>query len=163
MIITAVPSASPYAAGMSTDVRSKKAELDTEGNNRALIEALSPFAMRKVLEPGDVIFVEGAWPDGVYILERGSADLLFSGRGEHTPHRIDAGTILGLSSMVSERAHEYTATAVDRVMVAFVSRTTFFQVLGEAPSRWFDVLKILSRDIGSCYDRVRELALRRGK
>lgn len=141
----------------------KKPELDNESNNRALIDALTPFAMRRILEPGDVIFVEGAWPDGVYILERGSADLLFSGRGEHTPHRIDAGTILGLSSMVSERAHEYTATAVDRAMVAFVSRSTFFKILGESPAHWFDVLKILSLDIGSCYDRVRELSMRRSR
>ena len=148
---------------MSTDATLKKAELDTEGSNRALIEALSPFALRRMLEPGEVIFVEGAWPDGVHVLERGSADLLFSGRGEHTPHRLDAGTILGLSSMVSERAHEYTATAVDGVTVGFVSRTTFFQVLTETPAHWFDVLRILSRDIGSCYDRVRELSQRRGK
>jgi CRP-like cAMP-binding protein len=136
-------------------------DAERENNNRTLIDALSPHVMHKMLEPGEVIFVEATWPDGIYILERGSADLLFSGRGEHTPHRIDAGTILGLSSLVSDRAHEYTATSVERSMIGYVSRSTFFKVLQDDPARWFDVLRILSRDIGSCYDRVRELSQRR--
>lgn len=139
-----------------------RTEVERETSNRALLDALAPYVMHKALVNDEVIFVEGSWPEGVYVLERGSADLLFTGRGEHTPHRIDAGTVLGLSSLVSDRAHEYTATAVGNSAVGYVSRTTFFKVLNDDPARWFDVLRILSRDIGSCYDRVRELALRRG-
>jgi hypothetical protein len=34
-------------------------------------------------------------------------------------------------------------------------------VLNETPALWLTVLRVLSRDISSCYDRVRELSVPR--
>lgn len=148
---------------MSTQkVSESERQAEIEASNVALLAALSPHETRKTFAAGDVIFTHGTCPDGVYVLREGTADLLFSGKGAGDPLTIDAGTVLGLSCLVSNRNHEYTATADEAAIVGFVDRETFFRVLNESPTRWFDVLRILSRDISSCYDRVRELAERRG-
>lgn len=146
----------------SQKISESERQAEIEASNDALLTALSSHEKRTTYSSGEVIFTHGACPEGVYVLREGTADLLFSGKGAGQPLQIDAGNVLGLSSLVSNRNHEYTATAAEAAIVGFVDRATFFRVLNQSPERWFDVLRILSRDISSCYDRVRELAERRG-
>jgi CRP-like cAMP-binding protein len=135
---------------------------DPDVSNRALLDALAPYEVLTTFNSGRVLFDEGVTPTGVHVLLSGDVDLKFSSRVDTEPIRLsEGGTVLGLSSMVAWRGHEYTATAVGPVMTGFVDRETFLRVLDESPTRWFDVLQILSRDISSCYDRVRELSERR--
>jgi CRP-like cAMP-binding protein len=127
--------------------------------NGRLISALAPYEAVRVFERGSVVFSEGEEPKGIYVLLSGEIDLLFSARGEKTPlHFAVPGQILGLSSIVSGRKHEYTATAASTLLLGFIEREVFYRVLHETPERWFDVLQVLSNDIASCYDRVKQLA-----
>ena len=125
-----------------------------------LLETLAPHEIAGSYAPGSVLFHEAAQPWGVHVLLSGTVDLHFAGKNSDLPIRLDErGTILGLSAMMGGRPHEYTATAVTNVATGFLDTATFFRVLNESPALWLTVLRILSRDISSCYDRVRELAV----
>ncbi|HEX6085278.1 MAG TPA: cyclic nucleotide-binding domain-containing protein [Thermoanaerobaculia bacterium] len=129
-----------------------------------LLETLAPHQIAATYPPGAILFAEGAPPAGVHVLLSGAVDLHFAGRNSDRPLRVaERGTILGLSSMMGGRPHEYTAAAAKPVRTGFLDTATFFRVLNEQPALWLDVLRILSRDISSCYDRVRELSAGRTK
>lgn len=134
---------------------------------KQLLETLNPHQIAGTYAPGATLFHEGAQPWGVHILLSGRIDLHFAGRNADEPIPIEGnGTILGLSAMMGGRPHEYTATASTDVTTGFLDTATFFRVLNDTPSLWLTVLQILSRDILSCYDRVRALAVpqqRRGE
>ena len=124
-----------------------------------LLKTLAAHQIAGTYAPGDVLFHEAAQPWGVHVLLTGAVDLHFTGKNSDVPLRVaDRGTILGLSAMMGARSHEYTATAATNVTTGFLDTATFFRVLNETPELWLTVLQILSRDISSCYDRVRELA-----
>jgi CRP-like cAMP-binding protein len=133
--------------------------MDTTEFNSRLIDTLAQYQKVNVFECGSVLFRENETPHGVHVLLSGEVDLLFARRGDDIPfHFAQAHQLLGLSSIVSGRNHEYTATATTTVLTGFVDRDTLFRVLHDSPERWFDVLQVLSGDIISCYDRVKELA-----
>lgn len=125
-----------------------------------LAETLAPYLIAGTYAPRSMLFTEGAQPWGVHVLQSGAIDLHFAGRNSGEPLRLaERGTILGLSSLMGARPHEYTATAATNITTGFVDTATFFRVLNEMPSLWLTVLRILSRDISSCYERVRELSV----
>lgn len=135
---------------------------DMELCNAALLTAFAPHERVQSFAPGEVLFEGGSDPNGVHILLSGEVDLQFVVRkGENSIPFSVAGQILGLSSIVSGRPHEYTAMALTPVLTGFVDRGTFLGTLHRSPSLWFDVLQVLSRDINSCYDRVKSLVSRR--
>jgi CRP-like cAMP-binding protein len=137
--------------------------MDTTEYNSRLIATLAEYQKVHVFERGNTLFKENEAPLGVHVLLSGEVDLLFVRRGDDVPlHFAGAGQILGLSSIVSGRNHEYTATATTTVLTGFVDRDTLFRVLHDSPERWFDVLQVLSSDIISCYDRVKQLVTRKG-
>jgi len=110
--------------------------------------------------PGETIFKDGDEPRGVYILQSGHADLLFSARnGRVKPlRRVDAGQILGLSAVVTGRPHDCTAIAAAVCRIGFVEHDAFLRALDECPSVWFSVLRLLSNDVNAVYDDMRLLA-----
>lgn len=127
--------------------------------NARLLTALAEVQTVHVFERGATLFREGDTPAGVHVLLSGEIELMFTLHGELAPINFAVpGQILGLSSIVSGRLNEYTATAATTVLTGFVDRETLFRVLHDAPERWFDVLQVLSSDISSCYSRVKELA-----
>ena len=128
-----------------------------EANHR-LIEALARHESVATPEAGAILFDRAESPAGVYVLLDGSVEMVF-GEAAHKPIFLSVpGTILGLNAVVSDRPLDYTAKAAEGTVVGWVPKSTFFGVLERTPALWMDVLKVLSRDVGSCYDRVRELA-----
>lgn len=126
-----------------------------------VLQALAPFETVQSWPAGRILFREGELPAGVYVLLSGEVDLIFSSRsGKAKTLRIAvAGQILGLSSLVSGRAHEYTASTESATTVTgYIDREKLLDVLNQEPRLWFSVLQILSGDIQSCYDRMKALA-----
>jgi CRP-like cAMP-binding protein len=114
------------------------------------------------LNAGETLFSEGEEPHGVYVLQSGQVDLLFTSRsGDVKPLRIArAGQILGLSCVVTQRVHDCTATAATDCRVGFIDTKTFQKVLVDCPGVWFSVLRLLSSDVNAVYDDIRTLAAR---
>ncbi len=127
--------------------------------NAALVHALAPYQELRRVPNGTVIFTENDWPSGVHIVLAGTVDMHFGAQPDAPVRMYTLGTILGLNATVSSRTYDYTAVGSEDTVLGFIAKDKFLEVLNASPSLWLEVLKVLSRDIGSCYDRVRELAL----
>ena len=124
--------------------------------------ALADRELVMKFDDGEILFREGEQPRGVYVLRSGTTKLLFSARnGSAKPLReAQPGQILGLSSVVTPRVHDCTATCAGPCEVAFIERETFLRALEEQPAVWFSVLHVLSNEVSAVYDDMRSLALR---
>jgi len=112
---------------------------------------------------GRTLFYEGEQPEGVYLIHSGAIDLVFSAKdGRTKPLRVaHAGQIIGLSAVFSHRPHDYTATAGATTSTGFIDAATFHRLLQTSPPMMFGILRLLSEDVNSCYDCMREIALAR--
>lgn len=117
--------------------------------------------MREHRAAGEMLFLEGERPAGVYVLHSGEVDLLFMKRnGNAKPLRIvTPGQILGLSSVVMRRPHDCSAVARTPCEVGFIGRDELLQSLHDTPSIWLSILRMLSSDVNAVYDDMRALAL----
>lgn len=108
-------------------------------------------------EPGATLFCEGDDPVGIYVIQSGSVDLLFSARdGKAKPLRVaQTGQVLSLSCVVNRRSHDCTAIAQTACQVSFIERDDFLGALEEHPAVWFSVLRLLSSDLNAVYDDMR--------
>jgi CRP-like cAMP-binding protein len=109
---------------------------------------------------GEMLFLEGEAPAGVYVLHSGEVDLLFGSRnGEVKALRVASPVqILGLAAVVMGRTHDCSATMRTRCEVGFIERQEFLHTLESNPSFRFSVLRLLSSDVNSVYDDIRTLA-----
>jgi CRP-like cAMP-binding protein len=121
------------------------------------LEALQTLQHRAA---GEMLFLEGEEPAGVYVLHCGEVDLLFGARnGEVKPLRIaNPVQILGLSAVVRGRTHDSSATARTGCEVGFIERDEFLRRLEENRAFRFKVLCLLSSDVSSVYQDMRTLA-----
>ncbi|MEA2236626.1 MAG: family transcriptional regulator, cyclic receptor protein [Thermoanaerobaculia bacterium] len=109
---------------------------------------------------GEMLFMEGEPPAGVYVLHEGDVELVFSPReGRPKPLRVvNPGRILGLSSVVMQRPHDCSAVARTDCEVGFVGSEEFLRSLEKTPAIWLSVLRVLSSDVNAVYDDMRVLA-----
>lgn len=135
--------------------------LQTEGTT--VLQSLAPYELIETWPAGIVLFRESEDPAGVYVLLSGDVDLVFASRaGVVKPLRIaGAGQILGLSCVVSGRAHDCSATTRTSAVTGFIPKTSFLKLLDENPPLWFSVLQMISSEINSCYDCMRTLSASR--
>jgi CRP-like cAMP-binding protein len=117
----------------------------------------------EVWPSGRALFFEDEEPRGVYVIYSGRVDLVFSSRDGRTKtlRAAGPGRILGLSAVFSHKPHHYTATVGATSTLGFVDAATFHRLLESKPSMLLDVLRLLSEDVNSCYDCMREIALAR--
>lgn len=129
-----------------------------------LADTLSEHQTLERYNEGRLLFREGDEPRGVYIVHSGQVDLVFSNRNGITkPLRIaEEGAILGLSCVVSRRCHDCSATTRTPCELGFIDRETFLQQVDTSPQVWFSVLQLLSEDVNSCYDCMRNITAGRG-
>lgn len=128
--------------------------------NAALNLALGPYQNLRSFADGTVVFSEGDWPAGVFVVIAGGVDMDFSAQPGAPVRMRTLGTILGLNAVISGRAYDYTARACENAVLGFLPKEKFLSILNASPGLWLEVLKVMSRDIGSCYERVRELSAR---
>jgi CRP-like cAMP-binding protein len=125
----------------------------------AIVEALQGVEHPQTVSPGSVLFREGDDPRGVYFIRDGWFDLVYASRlGDSKPLRTAGpGQVLGLSCVVSNKAHDCSATARTPSNVGFITREDFARMLDENPDLWLSVLQMISSDISSCWDCMRSL------
>jgi cAMP-binding proteins - catabolite gene activator and regulatory subunit of cAMP-dependent protein kinases len=122
-----------------------------------LIEVPLTASTRQHRAAGEMLFVEGEMPAGVYVLHSGEVDLLFMNRhGSAKPLRVATpGQILGLSSVVMRHPHDCSAIARTPCEVGFTGGDEFLQSLHDKPATWLSVLRMLSSDVNAVYDDMR--------
>ena len=136
---------------MSTQLRAN------ENEAARVAAALGAFEKPQTVAPGNRLFREGDDARGVYFIRDGEFDLVYASRmGDAKPLRsAGPGTVLGLSCVVSNRAHDCSATAKTPATVGFVERKELEKVLDTNPELWFTVLRVISSEISSCWDCMR--------
>ena len=128
----------------------------------ALIETpLKTVEQREHRAAGEMLFVEGEAPAGVYVLYEGAVELVFSPhQGTPKPLRaVNPGHILGLSSVVMQHPHDCSAVARTECEIGFVEREAFLRSLEKTPAIWLSILRMLSNDVNAVYDDMRALAI----
>jgi len=124
-----------------------------------IVDSLAEHATLERYSAGRTLFREGDYPRGVYIVYNGRVDLIFSGKKGSTKalQTAEDGQILGLSCVVSHRCHDCSATTGTDCELGFISRETFLRQIEHNPGLWFSVLQLLSQDVTSCYDCMRNI------
>jgi CRP/FNR family transcriptional regulator len=118
-----------------------------------------------VLGKGTLLFAESGPSRGVYLLCEGRAKLsICSESGKQLMLRVAGpGELLGLGATLSGDAYEVTAELLDTAQVVFVNRKDLLNFLRDNPTLCMDVVRRLSDDLHSAYERVRSIGLSRGR
>jgi len=125
------------------------------------LQRLNEIKSTAVYPKGTMLFIEGQQPRGVFVLCVGKAKLSTSSReGKTIITKIsDAGDILGLNAVISNRPYEVTAEMMEPGQANFISRDTFRQLLHDYPEVAARVYEQLSRNYYCAYEEIRTLGL----
>lgn len=106
-----------------------------------------------------ILFHQGRPTRGVYMLCNGHAKLTMcsSTSGQLTLRIAGPGEMLGLSAAVSGTRYEVTAEMLDNSQVAFVRRKEMLRFLRLHRDACLQVVHLLSQNLHTAYDRVREV------
>lgn len=125
---------------------------------RSALDAISCVA---TYAKGDVLFVEGQKPLGIFVLRNGRVKLS-ANSADGRPliaGRAGPGEVLGLPTAISGKPNELTAEAIHPLQCGFIARDALLQFLrkhGEAALR---VAQILSEMYDAAFNQVRYLGL----
>jgi CRP/FNR family cyclic AMP-dependent transcriptional regulator len=127
--------------------------------DQAVDDVLAPYETIEKVPAGKTLFREGTDPAGVWVLHSGQVELTCAAKGGAAMPllAVDAGQILGLTSIVSGRSHDASAVARKSSVVGFIQKDRFLRLLDEKPALWLSVLRMISTDINACWDCMRSL------
>jgi CRP-like cAMP-binding protein len=121
------------------------------------LDILEPYQTLHALPAGKVLFSESDPADGVYVLHSGEVELSFSSKPMHV---VRPGEVLGLTTVMSNRAHDSSAVTRTACIAGFVDKSVFLRLLDEQPSLWLTVLQMISVNISQCWQDMRAMAAR---
>lgn len=113
-----------------------------------------------MLKKGENILEEGHTASGVYLIKSGTAKLYkigFTGK-EQIIRFAKKGDLLGYRSILSGEAFGATATAIEEMEMEFVPERFFLKMLEENPKMSFEMLKLISKQLGDAADTITILA-----
>jgi CRP/FNR family transcriptional regulator, cyclic AMP receptor protein len=125
------------------------------------VQRLQEIKATAVYPKGAMLFIEGQQPRGVFVLCAGKAKLSTSSReGKTIITKIsEAGDVLGLSAVVSNRPYEVTAEMMEPGQANFIPRDSLLQFLKEHAEVAWRAAEQLSRNYYSAYEEIRTLGL----
>jgi CRP/FNR family transcriptional regulator len=126
------------------------------------LQDLASIARLRHLDDGAVLFREGTASHGIFLVRSGRVKLTFnSRRGQHfLLETAGPGEILGLGAAVSGKSHETTAEAISPIEAIYVRRSDFLRFLREHADVCLEIIRTLTSDLDSAYERVRSYRLR---
>jgi len=124
-------------------------------------QRLNEIKSTAVYPKGAMLFIEGQQPRGVFVLCAGKAKLSTSSREGKTiiTKLSDAGDVLGLNSVISDRPYEVTAEMMEPGQSNFIPRESLLQFLKEHGEVALRVAEQLSRNYYTAYEEIRTLGL----
>ena len=124
-------------------------------------QRLNEIKSTAVYPKGAMLFIEGQQPRGVFVLCVGKAKLSTSSREGKTiiTKLSEAGDVLGLSSVISNRPYEVTAEMMEPGQANFIARESLLQFLKEHGEVALRVAEELSRNYYTAYEEIRTLGL----
>jgi CRP/FNR family transcriptional regulator len=127
-----------------------------------VLEHFAPLESVRQYPEGVVLFEEGQTPTGLFLLRAGRVKLgVRSRRGSQVLLEVaGAGEMLGLSACVSGRPYELTARTLTPCEAIFVRREVFLSFLRDRPQACVEMVKLLSTDLDTAYERIRHMRRR---
>src|SRR5499427_2124093 len=124
-------------------------------------QRLNEIRSTAVYPKGAMLFIEGQQPRGVFVLCAGKAKLSTSSREGKTiiTKLSEAGDVLGLNAVVSNRPYEVTAEMMEPGQANFIPRESLLQFLREHGEVAVRVAEQLSRNYYTAYEEIRTLGL----
>jgi CRP/FNR family transcriptional regulator, cyclic AMP receptor protein len=124
-------------------------------------QRLNEIKSTAVYPRGAMLFIEGQQPRGVFVLCAGKAKLSTSSREGKTiiTKLSEAGDVLGLNSVISNRPYEVTAEMMEPGQANFIPRESLLQFLKEHGEIALRVAEQLSRNYYTAYEEIRTLGL----
>src|ERR1700756_3660359 len=124
-------------------------------------QRLNEIKSTAVYPRGAMLFIEGQQPRGVFILCAGKAKLSTSSREGKTiiTKLSDAGDVLGLNGVVSNRPYEVTAEMMEPGQANFIPRDSLLHMLKDFPAVAVWGAQQLSRTYYTAYEDIRTLVL----
>jgi CRP/FNR family cyclic AMP-dependent transcriptional regulator len=124
-------------------------------------QRLNDIKSTAVYPKGAMLFIEGQQPRGVFVLCAGKAKLSTSSREGKTiiTKLSDAGDVLGLNSVISDRPYEVTAEMMEPGQANFIPRESLLQFLKDHGEVALRVAEQLSRNYYTAYEEIRTLGL----
>lgn len=125
------------------------------------LRALNSLRQTGHYPAGSLLFVEGEPPRGLYILCSGRAKLTTAAADGHriTLRVAEPGEIVGLSSVVANKAHLATAETVLPSQVSFIPRESFVNFLHNHADAAARVDEHLSMEVHRGWEQARLLGL----
>lgn len=126
----------------------------------AEIQALQ--SEKKTLFPkkGELIIEEGHAANGVFLVKSGTAKLFkvgFTGK-EQIIRFCKKGDLLGYRSILSGEAIGASAMAIEDMELEYIPEKYFLRMLAENSKMGFEMLKLISRQLGDAADTITILA-----
>jgi CRP/FNR family cyclic AMP-dependent transcriptional regulator len=124
-------------------------------------QRLNDIKSTAVYPKGAMLFIEGQQPRGVFVLCAGKSKLSTSSReGKTIITKIsDAGDVLGLNAVISNRPYEVSAEMMEPGQANFIPRESLLQFLKDHGEVALRVAEQLSRNYYTAYEEIRTLGL----
>jgi CRP/FNR family transcriptional regulator, cyclic AMP receptor protein len=126
-----------------------------------VLATLNSIRQNTFFPRGAVLFIEGEPPRGLFVLCSGQAKLTANSPEGHslTLRTVEAGEIIGLSSVVSDRPYPATAETLSSCQIGFIPRLEFLRFLRSSPDVSMRVAKHLSMELHEAWRQARMVAL----
>ncbi len=112
---------------------------------------------------GEVVFHEGAMPQGVYVVCTGKVKVYKSSRtGQQLTTRVESpGDLLGhVTLLADEGAYTGTGEALEPSVVSMIDRNTFYNFLSKYPPASHALMKELAKDVRRGENKARDIAFK---
>jgi len=113
-----------------------------------LIYELEKRAKPVALDSDRVLFRQGDYPVGIYILKKGNARLTSRSDGDAIQTvEVGAGSLFGLSAAIGNKPYSLTAKALEGSELSLLSCEDFIHLIWTEPSMSFRVLQVLAEEL----------------
>ena len=128
---------------------------------KASLQAFDAIKYAAAYPAGAMLFSEGQFPRGIYLLCKGKVKLsITAADGKTLILKIsEPGEILGLHATVSGAPYEMTAETLHPCQVNFIKRDDFLKFLQEHGDACLSAAQQLSASCQSAYEQIRALGL----
>lgn len=120
------------------------------------VRALEPVKSIVNLPKHARLLEEGQWPEGIFVLVRGSVKLFVALKGGKTLilRVVQSGEVLGLSATMSSKPAEYTAETLSPTQFLYVPRKDFLALLELHPEICVSVVEVLSHQLREAFSMI---------
>src|SRR5208283_3751394 len=125
------------------------------------VQRLNEIRSTAIYPKSAMLFIEGQQPRGVFVLCTGRAKLsTSSSEGKTVITKIsEAGDVLGLSAVISNRPYEVTAEMIEPGQANFITRDALLAFMRDYGQVAVRVAEQLSRNYYTAYEGIRTLGL----